>query len=151
MAELFVVRTTLGRENQVLDFLSSNAKKLKSVYSILHPQGLAGYVIVEAEELSAVREISRGVPYVRGVLAQKTKYEEIEPMLEFKAEDIEINKGDIVSIIAGPFKGEKAKVNRIDLGKSQVVLELLETAVPIPITIGLDSIKVIGRKKEEEE
>ena len=60
MAELFVVRTTLGRENQVLDFLSSNAQKFKSVYSILHPQGLAGYVIVEAEELSAVREISRG-------------------------------------------------------------------------------------------
>jgi len=34
--------------------------------------------------------------------------------------------------------------------KAEVVLELLEAAVPIPITLGLDSVKVIGRKGEEE-
>ena len=151
MAHLFIVRTTIGRESQVVDFLASNAKKLKSVYSVLHPQGLSGYIMVEAEEIAAVREIARGVPYVRGVLSTETPYEEVTPMLEFKPEEIEINKGDIVSIIAGPFKGEKAKVTRIDLGKAQVVLELLEAAVPIPITIGLDSVKVIGKKEAEEE
>ena len=59
--------------------------------------------------------------------------------------------GDVVRIIAGPFKGEKAKVTRLNLQKAEVVLELLEAAVAIPITLGLDSVKVIGKKEAEEE
>tara|TARA_Y100000310_G_scaffold146198_1_gene145528 strand:- start:1056 stop:1514 length:459 start_codon:yes stop_codon:yes gene_type:complete len=149
MAKLFIIRTTMGRESQVMDFISSSAKKMAGVYSILHPQGMRGYIIVEAEAYEAVREIAYGVPYVRGVLSKETKYEQIESMIEFKPEEIDINNGDIVRVIAGPFKGEKARITRIDLGKAQVVLELLEAAVPIPITIGLESVKVIDRKGRE--
>ncbi len=152
MAQLFVIRTAIGREAQVVDFLSSNIKKTKSdIYSIFFPHGMSGYILVEADELPAVRQASYGVPYVRGVLAKPANYAEITPMIEFKPEEININKGDIVGIIAGPFKGEKARVTRIDLQKAQIVLELLETAVPIPITLGLDSVKVIGKKEEEPE
>ena len=61
--------------------------------------------------------------------------------------DSGIKEGDIVRVVSGPFKGEKAKVTRLDKTKSEVVVELLEAAVPIPITINLDSVKVI--KKEE--
>tara|TARA_Y100000310_G_C20635592_1_gene790985 strand:- start:128 stop:595 length:468 start_codon:yes stop_codon:yes gene_type:complete len=146
MAKLFIIRTTMGREDQVMDFISSNAIKMEGVYSVFHPQGMRGYIIIEAEAYEAVRELAYGVPYVRGVLSKETKYEEIEGMIEFKPEDIDINTGDVVRVIAGPFKGEKARITRIDLGKAQVVLELLEAAVPIPITIGLESVKVIDRK-----
>lgn len=132
-----------------MDFLASNAKKISGVYSLLFPHGMTGYILVEAMSVDIVRQIAYGVPYVRGVLRTPTKYEEIEHMIEFKLEAIDIKKGDIVSIIAGPFKGEKAKVTRVDLQKAQVVLELLEAAVPIPITLGLDSVKVIGKKERE--
>ncbi len=152
MAQLFVIRTAIGRESQVVDFLASNIKKTKSaVHSIFFPHGMSGYILVEADELPAVKQAAFGVPYVRGVLARPASYSEIEPMIEFKPEEININKGDVVSIIAGPFKGEKAKVTRIDLQKAQVVLELLEATVPIPITLGMDSVKVIGKKEEETE
>ena len=149
-SNLYVVRTAIGREAQVMDFLASNAKKTTGIYSILFPHGMSGYILVEAESPEIIKHISYGVPYVRGVLRTPTKYEEIEPLIEFKPETIEINVGDTVSIIAGPFKGEKAKVTRINIQKAEVVLELLEAAVPIPITLGLDSVKVIGRKGEEE-
>lgn len=138
----------MGREEQVMDMIISNAKKMEGIYAVIHPQGLRGYIFVEAEEMAAVSEIAKGVPYVRGILGKKVDYAQIESMIEFKPEEIDIKDGDTVRVIAGPFKGEKAKVTRVDLGKAQVILELLEAAVPIPITIGMESVKVIGRKDQ---
>ena len=150
MAKLFIVKTTKGREGQVLDFVASSAKKRNDIYSIFHPQGLTGYIMIEAEELSAAREAAHGIPYAKGVLPKEITYAEIESMIEFKPEEVDINEGDTVRIIAGPFKGEKARVTRVDLSKAQIVLELLEAAVPIPVTIGMDSVQVIGRKEQDE-
>ena len=59
-------------------------------------------------------------------------------------------KNDIVEIISGAFKREKAKVTRIDKAKEEVVVELLEAAVPIPITLKIDAVKVIRRPGEDE-
>lgn len=151
MGDIFIVRTTMGREEQVMDFLVQNAKKMEGILSVLHPQGLRGYIMVEAEDIAAIREIAQGVPYVRGILGKKTEYAQIESMIEFKPEEIDIKEGDTVRIIAGPFKGEKAKVTRVDLGKAQIILELLEAAVPIPITIGMESVTVVGRKGDSDE
>ncbi len=147
---LYVVRTAIGRESQVMDFLASNAKKTAGVHSLIFPHGMTGYILVEADSPDIIKQIAAGVPYVRGVLRKPTKYAEIEHLIEFKPEQIDIHKGDIVSVIAGPFKGEKAKVTRIDLQKTQVVVELLEAAVPIPITIGLDSVKVAEKASDRE-
>ena len=72
-------------------------------------------------------------------------------MLEQAKAQINIEKGDIVEIISGPFKRENARVSRIDQQKDEVIVELLEAAVPIPITVRIDSVKVIRRDKEEEE
>lgn len=148
---LYVIRTAIGRESQVMDFLASNAKKAKGVFSIIFPHGMTGYILIEADNSDIIKQIAAGVPYVRGILRTPTKYEEIEHLIEFKPETIDIHKGDIVQIIAGPFKGEKAKVTRVDIQKSHVVLELLEAAVPIPITLGLDSVKLITKAEQAAE
>ena len=62
-----------------------------------------------------------------------------------------VQRNDIVEIISGPFKREKAKITRIDQQKEEVIVELLETAVPIPITLKMDAVKVIRRENEEDE
>src|SRR3989338_4123574 len=154
---LYIIRTTIGRESQVLDFLASNAKKAKGIYSVIYPHGMVGYIFIEASDPEVIRRLAMGIPYVKGILRKETKYAEIEHLIEFKPETIDIQKGDIVTIISGPFKGEKARVTRVDLQKAQVVLELLQAAVPIPITLGLDSVKLVergnigeGNKKEAE-
>ena len=72
-------------------------------------------------------------------------------MLEQVKTQVNIQKNDIVEIISGPFAREKAKVTRINLQKEEIVVELLEAAVPIPITVKLDSVKVIRRDEKEEE
>ena len=50
--------------------------------------------------------------------------------------------------------GDQLLVNmfsRVDKQKDEVVVELLEAAVPIPITVKLDSVKVIRRESDSGE
>ncbi len=151
-SQIFVLRTTANREEQVIDFVSSNAQKKKlEVYSIIHPHGMRGYVFLEAKDRQAAEESFIGIPYAKGLLPKPVGMEEIEPMLEQVTIKVNIQKNDIVEIITGPFKHEKAKVIRIDIQKEEVVLEILETAVPIPLTLKLDSVKVIRRENPTEE
>lgn len=148
---IFALRTTSNREDQVVDFVSSNvAKKALPVYSIIRPHGLRAYVFLEAETREAAEEAYHKVPYARGLLPNVVEYKEIEHMLEQIKVQVNIQKNDVVEIISGPFKREKAKVTRIDQAKEEVIVELLEAAVPIPITVKLDSVKVIRRDEDEE-
>jgi transcriptional antiterminator NusG len=149
---LFALRTTANREEQVLDFVSSNAtKKNLEVYSIIHPHGMRGYIFLEAKTRTDAEQAAFGVPYARGILPKEIEYNEVEHMFEQVKRDINIQKNDIVEIISGPFKREKAKITRIDKTKEDVVVELLEAAVPIPITVKLDAVKVIRRDTDEDE
>jgi transcriptional antiterminator NusG len=152
MSKIFVLKTTANREDQVLDFISSNAKKRGlNVYSIIKAHGMRGYIFLEAESKTDAEEAYFGVPYAKGILASPVDYKEIEGMLEQVKIAVNIQKHDVVEIISGPFKGENAKVIRIDQLKEEVIVELLEAAVPIPITVKLDSVKVVRREKEEKE
>jgi len=148
---IFVLKTTANREDQVMDFVVDNIGKKKiNVFSIIRPHGLRGYIIIEAETKEDAEQAYLGVPYAKGILSKPLDYKEIEGMLEQVKVQVNIQKNDIVEIISGPFKREKAKVKKIDEAKEEVVVELLEAAVPIPITVKLDSIKVIRREGEEE-
>jgi len=149
--KIYALRTTANREDQVLDFVSSNAQKRNlNIYTLIKPHGLRGYIFIESDNKEDVEQAFHGVPYARGLLPNTINYSEIEHMIEQVKVQVNIQKSDIVEIISGPFKREKAKVTRIDQQKEEVVVELLEAAVPIPITVKLDSIKVIRRDKEEE-
>jgi transcriptional antiterminator NusG len=143
---IFTVRTAIGREEQVVDFLATNAEKADGVHAILSAHGVVGYIFIEADSVTEVQQISYRVPYVRGVLTKAVTLESIDHLIEFKAENVDIQLGDTVEIIGGPFKGERGKVTRIKTEKSEVIVELLEAAVPIPITLNLDSVKVVGKE-----
>ena len=158
-SHLYALKTTANREDQVVDFVTSNVMKKKiGVYAILRPNGMRGYIFLEAQDEASAAESFEGVPYARGLLKKEVQLSEIEPMLEQAKQTVNIQKNDIVEIISGPFKREQAKVARIDTQKDEVIVELLEAAVPIPITLKLDAVKVIRREgektaeeKEEEE
>jgi transcriptional antiterminator NusG len=150
--KIFALRTTANREDQVMDFIISNAQKKKlNVFSIIKPHGLRGYIFLEAETKADAEQVAFNVPYARGILPGEIGYNEIEHLLEQVKKEVNIKKNDIVEIISGPFKREKAKITRFDKTKEDVVVELLDSAVPIPITLKLDAIKVIRREGEEAE
>jgi transcriptional antiterminator NusG len=149
---IFALRTTANREDQVMDFVSSNAAKKKlEVYSVIRPHGMRGYIFLEAATRSDAEQAAMNIPYARGILPQPVEYKEIEHMLEQVKREISIRKNDIAEIISGPFKREKCKIVRVDKVKEEVVVELIEAAVSIPITLKIDAVKVIRREEEEEE
>lgn len=149
---LFALRTTANRESQVVDFLVGNAiKKGFHIYSVVHAHGMRGYVFVEAPSMQDAQQASFGIPYARGILPQEIAWQEVDHLFsEAKTREMNVQKGDIAEVISGPFKREKVKVQRVDKTKEEVVVELLEAAVPIPITVRMDAIKVIRRDGEEE-
>lgn len=147
---IFALRVTANREDQVADFVASNATRKKlPIYSVIRPHGMRGYVFVEAADKTSADQAAFGVPYARGILGGAIDYKEIEHMLEQVKKEVNIQKGDIAEIISGPFKREKAKISRVDKTKEEVVVELLEAAVPIPITVKIDAVKVIRRDDDE--
>jgi len=149
---IFALRTTANREDQVMDFLVSNADKKKlDVFAVVRPHGMRGYIFVEAATRSDAEQAATGIPYARGLLPTPIQYKEMEHMLEQVKHEVNILKNDIAEIISGPFKREQCKVTRVDKAKEEVVVELLEAAVPIPITLKFDAIKVIRREGETEE
>jgi len=154
MAEshIFGIRTAANREDQVVDFLTAKIQRKSEVevYAVVRPHGMRGYIFVEAKSKIDAEQSIQGVPYARGVLPQEIPYPEIEHMLEQVKIEMNIRKNDIVEIISGAFKREQAKVIRINKQKEEIVVELLEAAVPIPITVKMDAVKVIRRESEEE-
>lgn len=149
---IFVVKVTTNKEDQVVDLITERVEKQNfNVYSIVRPHGLRGYIFVEAADRESAEAASYDLPYVKGIIGKTVEYDSIKNILEPVITAVNIEKGDIVEIIADALKKEKAKVIRVDKIKEEVVLELLEAAVPIPITVKIDNVKVIRREKKEDE
>ncbi|MDD4307613.1 MAG: transcription elongation factor Spt5 [Thermoplasmata archaeon] len=143
---VLAIKTQIGHEKTVADTLAVRAKDL-GVLSILSPAPLRGYVLIEAMNSDRLEEVVRSVKRARGIVGGEMKLEEIEHYLTPKALVSGIVEGDIVELVAGPFKGEKARVQHIDEGKEEITVELFEALVPIPVTVKGDSVRVIGKEK----
>jgi transcriptional antiterminator NusG len=103
--------------------------------------------MVEADDASVFERILDEIPHARGVVEGESSIMEVEHFLSPKPDVEGIAEGDIVELVAGPFKGEKAQVQRIDEGKDQVTVELYEATVPIPVTVRGDQIRVLDSEE----
>jgi len=149
-SKLMTVRTTTGRENVVIDAIIARVKsKNIPIKSIFHPEELRGYVFIEGQP-DDIDAAIRNIPHVRGLLKKDIKIEDVERFLIPEKQEIKVEVGDIVEIIGGPFKGEKAKTTRVDETKNEITVELLEAAIPIPVTISMNSIRIDKKAKEGE-
>ena len=146
---IFIIKVTTNKEERALDMISERAEKKNiKVYSVSRPHGLRGYILLEAEDRDSAEEAVYNLPYVKRIIGKTLNYEEIDNMIKPSVENISIQEGDLVEIIAEPFKKEKAKVLRIDKQKEEVVISLLGAVVPLPVTVKLDNVKVIRREEE---
>ncbi len=149
---IFIIKVTTNKEDRAVEMISSRAeKKALNVYTVVKAHGLKGYIILEAEDRESAEEAAFNLPYIKGIIGKTLEYEQIKNILEPKAEDYKIEIGDIVEMIGQTFKGEKAKVTRVDKQKGEVVVSLLGASVPIPVTVKIDNIKVIRREEKTEE
>ncbi|HOT94806.1 MAG TPA: transcription elongation factor Spt5 [Methanoregulaceae archaeon] len=148
----FAVKTTSKQERTVADNIRKAVEQSDiRVLSVIAPKELQGYVLVETpEEYARMEELIEGVPHARAVIRGETSFAEIQHFLVPKPVVSGINEGTIVELIAGPFKGEKAVVKRVDSSKEEITVELYESLVPIPITVRGDNVRVIDNREDDD-
>jgi len=151
-SQIYIVKVTTNKEDKALEMIADKVKKKKiGIYALARPHGLRGYVFLESPDHKHAEDAVFNLPYVKGIIGETVTYDKVKQMLEPVAADIKIEKNDIIEIISEPFKNEKAKVVRVDKIKGECVVSLLGAAVPIPVTVKLDNIRVIRREELEEE
>jgi len=149
---LFATVVTTGQENIVAKMLTRKAEKDKlSIYSLLVFEDLKGYIVIEAENENAVRKLIYHVPHVRRVLSKPLSLDEISHLIESaKPPVMSLSKGDLVEVTGGAFKGDPARIMRVDTNKEEVTVEFLEAVVPIPVTLKANLIKVVKKSSDVE-
>jgi len=151
-AHFYLLRTTTTQEDAVVDMLYQKAisEEDSGIYALFHPGTIKGYVFIEARDLGDAVQLIQGIPHTKGFVHGEVDFDkEVKPLLEPKSSVLEVDKGDLVELIAGPFKGERAKVIRVDHPKEEVTVELIEATVPIPVTAKGMHIRVVDRLSEK--
>lgn len=150
-SQIYIVKVTTNKEDKALEMIADKVKKKNiEIYAVARPHGLRGYIFLESPDHKHAEDAVFNLPYVKGIIGETVTYDKIKQMLEPVASEIKIEKNDIIEIISEPFKNEKAKVSRVDKAKNECVVSLLGAAVPIPVTVKLDNVRVIRREDLEE-
>jgi transcriptional antiterminator NusG len=150
-SRIYAIKTTAKQERAVADSIQKAVESQTDirVYAIIVPDELRGYVLVESpESFARIEQLVELVPHARAVVRGETSLEEVGHFLVPKPVVSGIQEGTIVELIAGPFKGEKAVVKRVDTGKEEITVELYESVVPIPITVRGDHVRVVEKAED---
>jgi len=156
---IYTIKTTIGQERNVADAIEVRAHDKGEIVSILSPMGLRGYIFLEGYDPRIIESLIYGIKHCRGIVKRRvhqdgrsveeygtTPLREIEPFLTPKPLTTGINQGDIVELVAGPFKGERGRVKAIDTEKEEITVELIEALVPIPVTVRGDHVRVLEKE-----
>jgi len=143
---IFTIRTTAGQEKNVANLVAAKVETANlPVKAVLVPETLKGYIFIEADGPHVVDEAVAGIKHVRSRVPGIVGFPEVEKYIVAKPMIEELDVGDIVEIVGGPFKGMRAKITRVDETKEEVVLELLEATFTLPITVHADYVKVVEK------
>ncbi len=142
----YLIRTTARQELNVALLIENRAKtKNIPLYSIIIPPEVKGYIVLETPRSSAVEALIRDMQHVKRRVQGTLTLDDVERMVKPKAVVELLNPGDMVEVIAGPFQGIKAQVISVNKDKQEVVLNILESAYPLKVTVPGDFVKPIKK------
>ncbi|MHA1462526.1 MAG: transcription elongation factor Spt5 [Candidatus Heimdallarchaeota archaeon] len=147
---IWTLRATIGQEKAIAKHIHSKIVNNKiDVWSLLIPEALRGYIFIESDSIQSIDSAVQGIPHVRNKVVGEVEITELESFLVPKPTIEGLHINDLIEIISGPFKGSRAKINRIDVGREEVTVELLDSQIPIPIKLHSDFCKVIESASED--
>lgn len=148
----YVLRTTAGQEYNVAVMVRNRIMGGKyKVYSIVVVPGLKGMVIVEADAPYEAQRAAYGLKHFKGLVRGAISLEDVEKMIKPKPMIEQINVGDIVEIIRGPFTGMKGRVVEVDKSRNEIRVEIVEAAFLLPAIINAEDVKIVQRAKQQKE
>ncbi len=147
---IWTLRATIGQEKAIAKHIHSKIVNNKiDVWSLLIPEALRGYIFIESDSIQSIDSAVQGIPHVRNKVVGEVEIIELESFLVPKPTIEGLHINDLIEIISGPFKGSRAKINRIDVGREEVTVELLDSQIPIPIKLHSDFCKVIESASDD--
>ncbi|MFH1222482.1 MAG: transcription elongation factor Spt5 [Candidatus Micrarchaeota archaeon] len=149
---IYTIRVTTGQEKIVAQMLEKKSKAEKlNVYSIAYIENIKGYIFIEVFDKNVLAKLLQRVKHVKGFLQKPVEIKEIEKLIALSAQPaVMLEVGDMVEMTSGPFKGEHAKIIKVDDQRDEITVELVEVAVPIPITVKTKMIKIFQKAADME-
>ncbi|NIM45801.1 MAG: transcription elongation factor Spt5 [Nitrososphaeria archaeon] len=149
-SKFYAVKVTTGQEENVIAVaclrIESQNIPIKSIFA---PPGLDGTIIVEADHIGEVNTALSGIRHVKRVIYGTVSQEEIQRLVIVEEKIEEFNLDDEVEVISGPFRDMKARVVRAEKDKREVVIEFLDAAFTLPVTISVDMLRKKKKTKLE--
>lgn len=143
----YAIRTTARQEVNIALIMEARVESQDlEVYSIIVPPEVRGYVILETPGVHVVYNVIRDLRHVKGQAPGVMSDEEVQRFVSPKPVIETLEPGQEVEIVAGPFKGMKAKVIRIEVPSNEVVLNVLESAYPLQITVPGDYVRPLKKR-----
>ncbi len=144
---LFAVKITGGQEGDVADIIARRARvRGWPIKSVMVLRGMKGYILIESPHAYLVDQAVAGIKHVKSRIAGVTSLADIEHMIVTRPVIEEVKAGDIIEVIAGPLRGSNARVVRVDTAKNEVVIELLEAAFTVSVTVPAEYIRPLGKR-----
>jgi transcriptional antiterminator NusG len=155
MVKVYAVKTTVNQEQAVANMVESALGEQKSfehgIKAIMVPEELKGYLLIEASFPEVLEQLLQSIPHARGLVKGEMELGEVEHFLTPRPSVTGIVEGSIIEIVSGPFKGERARVKKVDEAHEEITIELFEAMVPIPVTVRGDSVRVLSKEEKESE
>lgn len=154
---IIALKTTVGHEVEVARDLYNRSQRDKEerggesrsvvseVLSIMSPKEVKGYIFVETMHPDRVGFIAKGIRSFKGEVKGDIGVDEITHYLTPKPAITGLELGALVELVDGPFKGERAKITSIDKVKEEVTVQLVESMVPIPVTVKAEAIRMLEK------
>ena len=153
-SRFFAVKTTGGQEQNVAKFVGNRLERDESsikspIRSIVVIESLKGYVFFEAPNAQVVSDAISGFKHVKNMIPGNVPYEDIEKFLVTRSIVSEISINDVVEITSGPFKNMRAKITRVEAGRSEVTILLLDAPYQLPVTVDVNGIRIVEKSRDE--
>jgi transcriptional antiterminator NusG len=156
---LYILKVSIGQESNVANECRARLSGTGSlvdcqdeIFAVLVSNTTRGYIFIEASAIHFVEKLigRTGINVTplkncRKVLPGESPLEDVLPYLTPKAATSGIEEGCICEIIGGAFRGQNARVIRVNEAKEEVTVELFEAAVPVSLRLRGDQLRVVQR------
>ena len=154
---IIIAKCTIGKELDISMDLSNHGEKDKDerkakndyaeneVMAIMSPYEIKGYFFIETMHVDRIEVLSKDIRGFKGLVKGDIGISEIEKYLTPKPAVTGLEMGTLVEIVEGPFKGERAKITAIDAAREEVTVQLIESMVPIPVTVKAEAIRNLDK------
>ena len=145
-SRFYAIYVTGGFEEKVAVVLAERVRTLNlDVRSIVASKDLKGVIFIEVGNVNDLYYLIRGVRNIKKKRPLQVSIDDVAKLVTPPVAAEEIQKGQVVMIVGGPFKGMRGKV--LDVRRGEVDITLLEGDSKIVVTIPIDQVKPEAEKQ----